>query len=357
MRSHRELGARKWRVAPGKGRLTAVLPVSLATAGSGRTCTTIWNDVRRSCDEQQNDEDDSRLSDEPLRLTDTLLGSQLVTAVALESRRRVLVSDADVVQRAAVPAAPSRTVPSRTGLAALVFAIGLAAAPSAAGQDRAVQTVDKVDLSRYVGEWFEIARFSNRFQRQCLGGVVRAVYTIRQDGRLDVVNRCRTDDSITQARGVARIVDSRTATKLKVRLAPAVLSFLPAVWGDYWVVGLASDYSWATVGSPDRKYLWILGRTSSMGTEAYAAALEAARSNGFDVARLYQDRPGRPSEVTAIGPCGFAAIFVGGGGRKTPPRLFRGSRMSDLRKSSAITVLSESMSVREADVSLRKPRH
>ena len=166
------------------------------------------------------------------------------------------------VQRANVPSASSRKIPSRTGLAALVFAIGLVAAPGAARQDRPVQTVDKVDLSRYVGEWFELARFPNRFQRQCLGDV-RAVYAIRQDGRLDVVNRCRTTDGVTEARGVARVVDARTAAKLKVRFAPAVLSFLPFVGGDYWVLGLAPDYSWATVGSPDRNYLWILGRTSS----------------------------------------------------------------------------------------------
>lgn len=148
-----------------------------------------------------------------------------------------------------------------------------------------VQTVARVDLSRYVGEWFEIARFPNRFQRQCLGDV-RAVYAMRPDGRIDVVNRCRTKDGVTESRGVARVVDARSGAKLKVRFAPAILSFLPAVWGDYWVVGLAPDYSWATVGSPDRKYLWILGRTSSIGTEGYEAALKAARSNGFDVARL-----------------------------------------------------------------------
>ena len=172
--------------------------------------------------------------------------------------------------------------PAGLGAAAVLFAIGVAAP---AGQDRPVQTVDKVDLNRYVGEWFEIARFPNRFQRKCLGDV-RAAYAIRQDGRLDVVNRCRINGGVTEARGVARVVDSRSAAKLKVRFAPAVLSFLPAVWGDYWVVGLAPDYSWATVGSPDRKYLWILARTPSIGTDAYAAALQAARSNGFEVARL-----------------------------------------------------------------------
>jgi apolipoprotein D and lipocalin family protein len=167
----------------------------------------------------------------------------------------------------------------------IVCAIGMAVSLGAAAQDRPVQTVSKVDLTRYAGEWFEVARFPNRFQRQCLGDV-RAVYAIRQDGRLDVVNRCRTDDGVTEAQGVARVVDSQSGAKLKVRFAPAFLSFLPAVWGDYWVLGLAPDYSWATVGSPDRKYLWILGRTSSLGTEGYAAALDAAKSNGFDVSRL-----------------------------------------------------------------------
>jgi len=184
---------------------------------------------------------------------------------------------------------------ARRRAAALVCAVLLAAAPGDARQDRPVQTVDKVDLTRYVGEWFEIARFPNRFQRQCLGDV-RAVYTIRPDGRLDVVNRCRTDDGVTQARGVARVVDSRSAAKLKVRFAPAFLSFLPAVWGDYWVVGLAPDYSWATVGSPDRKYLWILARTPAAGTQTYAAALDAAKSNGFDVARLIRTEQAGPAK-------------------------------------------------------------
>jgi len=197
-------------------------------------------------------------------------------------------------QGAALPSAPSRNVRSSAGLAALMFAIGLAA-PHVAGQDRPVQTVEKVDLARYVGKWFEIARFPNKFQRQCLGEV-RAVYSVRPDGRLDVVNGCRTDDGVTEARGVARVVDPRTDAKLKVRFAPAFLSFLPVVWGDYWVLGLAPDYSWATVGSPDRKYLWILGRTPSIGTEAYGAALEAAKSNGFDVTHLIRTEQAAPAK-------------------------------------------------------------
>jgi len=149
-----------------------------------------------------------------------------------------------------------------------------------------VQTVPTVDLTRYVGDWFELARFPNRFQRQCVGEVT-ANYTMRPDGRITVVNRCRTaDGTLTDAQGIARVVDTRTAAKLKVRFAPAVLSFLPLVWGDYWILGIADDYSWAVVGSPDRKYLWILARTPALGAEPYSAAVAAARANGFAVERL-----------------------------------------------------------------------
>jgi apolipoprotein D and lipocalin family protein len=148
-----------------------------------------------------------------------------------------------------------------------------------------VRTVPSVDLDRYAGDWFEIARYPNRFQRQCVGDV-RANYARRPDGRVDVVNRCRTADGETEARGVARIVDERTFAKLKVRFAPAWLSFLPVVWGDYWIIGLAADYSWAVVGDPDREYLWILARSAHLDAESVAAARAVARDNGFDVDRL-----------------------------------------------------------------------
>jgi apolipoprotein D and lipocalin family protein len=149
-----------------------------------------------------------------------------------------------------------------------------------------VRTVGSVNLDRYLGEWVEIARLPNRFQRTCAGDV-RAIYVRRADGRVDVINRCRTTDgSVIEARGVARVVDARTSAKLKVRFAPALLSFLPFVWGDYWILGLAADYSWAVVGSPDRQYLWILARRPDMAADQYAAAVGAARANGFEVDRL-----------------------------------------------------------------------
>jgi apolipoprotein D and lipocalin family protein len=101
-----------------------------------------------------------------------------------------------------------------------------------------------------------------------------------------VVNRCRTTEGETEARGVARIVDERTFAKLKVRFAPAWLSWLPMVWGDYWIIGLAPDYSWAVVGDPGRDYLWILARAPHLDDASTAVARAAARENGFDVTRL-----------------------------------------------------------------------
>ena len=171
-----------------------------------------------------------------------------------------------------------------------MFAVALAAAAALSSRATAqtanpVRTVRSLDLDRYVGDWFEIAKFPNRFQRQCVGDV-RASYAHRSDGRIDVINRCRTTEGQSEARGVARIVDEQTFAKLKVRFAPAWLAFLPAVWGDYWVIGLAPDYSWAVVGDPGRKYLWILARTPHLDVDALAAARATARDNGFDVERL-----------------------------------------------------------------------
>lgn len=179
---------------------------------------------------------------------------------------------------------------TRRGIARQCLAVVMLAAAAtlqlASAQPPApVRAVPFVDLDRYLGDWFEIARFPNRFQRQCVGDV-RATYARRPDGRLDVVNRCRTAEGETEARGVARIVDERTFAKLKVRFAPAWLSWLPITWGNYWIIGLAPEYTWAVVGEPSRDYLWILARTPQLDAESLAAARAAARASGYDVERL-----------------------------------------------------------------------
>jgi apolipoprotein D and lipocalin family protein len=182
-----------------------------------------------------------------------------------------------------------RQAPRRWATAAVVLAAAAVLQTTAATAQTTAppRTVPVVDLDRYAGDWFEIARLPNRFQRQCVGDV-RASYARRTDGRIDVVNQCRTGDGRIQARGVARVVDERSFARLKVRFAPSWLTFLPFVWGDYWIIGLADDYSWAVVGSPDREYLWILARTPRLDDERAAAARGIARANGFDVERLIE---------------------------------------------------------------------
>ena len=169
-------------------------------------------------------------------------------------------------------------------LGAVLAAWGKTGATAAAPPD----TVPQVDLERYAGKWYEIARLPNDFQQDCAGDV-SATYSLRDDGRLDVVIECqRADGQIDRAEGVARVAgEDGSNSKLEVRFAPAWLSFIPAVWGDYWIVELADDYSYAVVGHPERTYLWILSRTPRMDADLYQRLLgRIERRHGYDVSRI-----------------------------------------------------------------------
>jgi apolipoprotein D and lipocalin family protein len=169
-------------------------------------------------------------------------------------------------------------------------AVLLALAMTAGGADAPVKPVASVDLDRYIGRWYEIARYPNVFQKGCAGEVT-ATYARRDDGRIRVVNRCaRADGSTNEAEGVARPVEGGANARLKVRFAPGWLSVFPFVWADYWVIGLADDYRWALVGTPNRNYLWILSRTAQMTDADWDAAVAKARENGFDPTRLQRTR-------------------------------------------------------------------
>ena len=123
-------------------------------------------------------------------------------------------------------------------------------------------TVNKVDLDRYVGVWYEIAKIPNRFQKQCARNVT-ATYSLNDDGTIKVINRClREDGSEDKVTGKARIVDKKNNAKLEVSFV-RIFGF-HLFWGDYWIIGLDRDYQYAVVGSPTRKYGWILSREKSM---------------------------------------------------------------------------------------------
>ena len=151
----------------------------------------------------------------------------------------------------------------------------------------ALPTQDWIDPARYAGRWYEIARLPNRFQDKCAGDVA-ATYSLREDGRLAVVNQCRTKDGgVDQVEGVARRADPQgPASRLQVRFAPAWLSFLPWVWGDYWILELDREYRFALVGEPSRKYLWILARDPAMDAATYDGLVARAVGLGFDTSRL-----------------------------------------------------------------------
>jgi apolipoprotein D and lipocalin family protein len=152
-----------------------------------------------------------------------------------------------------------------------------------------LKTVAKVDLQKYSGVWYEIARLPNKFQNDCAGDV-RAEYTLRQDGTINVVNRCREagKPKPKEAEGVARVASEDKGGKsiLEVRFAPAILSFLDSVWGDYRIISLDDQYRYAVVGSNDRKYLWILSRTRTLDENVYKRLLANAAEQGFSVDRV-----------------------------------------------------------------------
>ncbi|GAC1389497.1 MAG: hypothetical protein NVSMB34_00930 [Variovorax sp.] len=160
-----------------------------------------------------------------------------------------------------------------------------------------LQPVAPVDLKRYAGTWHEQARLPNRYEKPCAGSVT-AEYTPQPDGTIEVRNRClREDGTLDEATGIARPVETSGlpgAGRLKVSFAPDWLSWLPMVWGDYWILKLDRDYQVALVGTPDRKGLWVLSRTSRLDDEALHAELEYARTLGFDVDQVVRSEGGSP---------------------------------------------------------------
>jgi len=173
-----------------------------------------------------------------------------------------------------------------TLLASVIAVVGMKAyaAGKAAASD--LEPIRSLDLARYMGTWYEIARYPNRFERDC-AGFTTATYTAQPDGRVRVENRCRKADGSTDvATGVARQCGPADSPRLKVRFAPALLSFLPPVWGDYWVIDLDRNYGLAAVSEPGRDYLWILSRTPQVEKRALDALLARLSGQGFDLRRL-----------------------------------------------------------------------
>lgn len=162
------------------------------------------------------------------------------------------------------------------GAAALAWALAL---PAIAGPPE-LKVVERVDLRRYAGKWYEIANFPQWFQRGCTA--TTATYTLREDAKVGVLNTCRDMDPsgrLRTAEGWARVADPATNAKLEV-------TFLWPFFGDYWIIELGRDYEYAVVGHPSREYLWILSREPRMSADVLRPILERIRNQGYDLSRL-----------------------------------------------------------------------
>jgi apolipoprotein D and lipocalin family protein len=156
----------------------------------------------------------------------------------------------------------------------LLFMISMS---SCKAQTPLLETVSSVDLDRYAGKWYEIASFPQRFQKGC--ECTTATYSISDRGHVVVENQCRkggSEGKISYIKGKAFVEPNSGNAKLKVQ-------FFWPFKGKYWIIDLASDYTYAVVGHPNRKYLWILSRTPQMDDDVYGQILQKLIKSGFDI--------------------------------------------------------------------------
>ena len=174
--------------------------------------------------------------------------------------------------------------------ALLLSMLCLCAAPIPPAAAAEVTSVQTLDITRYAGEWHEIARLPMFFQRKCTAAIT-AQYTLRDDGMVGVRNQCRTEDGeIDEVEGIARR-DPAHPGRLEVRFAPDWLSWLPLTWADYWVIAVDPDYQWAMVGEPGREYLWILARTPRLAPDRLEALKRQAEGMGYALETLIVSAP------------------------------------------------------------------
>jgi apolipoprotein D and lipocalin family protein len=149
----------------------------------------------------------------------------------------------------------------------LLSVIVISAVPNESDEEKTVETVNYVDLEKYAGLWHEYARIPNSFQKDCARGI----------------NRCiEANGDTIEAKGIARIVDQQTRSKLEVSFVR--IFGINLFWGDYWIIGLADDYRYAVVGNPSRKYGWILSRQPNLSAQDFETIKEILSNQGYNPA-------------------------------------------------------------------------
>ncbi len=146
-----------------------------------------------------------------------------------------------------------------------------------------LKTVDFVDLEKYAGKWYDIAHLPARFMKNCEN--TTAEYGLTNKTYIRVKNRCKRSDSgkWSSITGKAFIIENSGNAKLKVQ-------FFWPFRGDYWVIELADDYTYAVVGVPSREYYWILSRTPDLDLDTYDMLIQKAEEKGFDVSKIVRTR-------------------------------------------------------------------
>lgn len=176
-------------------------------------------------------------------------------------------------------------------------AIVSATAQNADPAKQPLTPVNSIDLQRYQGTWHQVALYPNRFQKKCASNT-RAQYAPEPGGTVQVTNQCRTVEGkeiqvVGQARPAHATVlsgNQLTPPQLQVRFAPAWLSWLPMVWGDYWVIQLSADYRYAVVGEPAREFLWVLARDTQLSAADWSAIESKLKEQGYDPAKLVREK-------------------------------------------------------------------
>lgn len=143
-----------------------------------------------------------------------------------------------------------------------------------------LEVAENVDLDRYAGEWYEIARLPTIFEKDCHG--TKAEYTVTEDNTLQIVNSCHKgslDGKLKTVKGKAYVVDEETHAKLKVQ-------YYWPFKGDYWILEVGDDYDYALVGEPSRKKLWILSREPQINLDRLQILTEKAKELGFNTDKL-----------------------------------------------------------------------
>lgn len=162
--------------------------------------------------------------------------------------------------------------------------IGLGAVTMAYAQTKPLQTVEKIELDRYLGVWYEVARKPLSFQNKC-DRDVSAQYTLNENGNIQVDNRCYgKEGQLYQSVGEAFVQNSPNNTKLKVSFLPEIVRWLPVGRGDYWILKIDENYQTVLVGEPDRKYMWVLSRDPKPDPAVVNEYLNYAKSVGYDLA-------------------------------------------------------------------------